>query len=193
MRKQLRDMPCNTCAQISASKPLSIMELRAILHVTYQDMSRKLHNEDAMSKVGLMKAAELTGKSASTIHRAMKAGRLSFDMNEHGERVVDASELFRVFPPKASEEASEELRDEMPRNVARHNTQLAKTEVELRAEREKNAMLEQLLDEMRQERQAERREKERLLSILEKQTLLLPKPQEETPSKKPTRRWWHLS
>ena len=95
-------MPCNTCAQISVSKPLPIIELRAILHVTYQDMSRKLHNEDAMSKVGLMKAAELTGKSASTIHRAMKAGRLSFNMNEHGERVVDASELFRVFPPKAT-------------------------------------------------------------------------------------------
>jgi hypothetical protein len=168
------------------------MELRAVLHVTYQDMSRKLHNEDAMSKVGLMKAAELTGKSASTIHRAMKAGRLSFDMNEHGERVVDASELFRVFPPKASGEISRELRDDMLSNIARHDTQFAKMEVELRAEREKNAMLGQLLDEMRQEHQAERREKERLLSILEKQTLLLPKPQEESLPKKQARRWWHL-
>src|SRR5918999_145983 len=106
-----------------------------------------------MTKLGLMKAAELTGKSASTIHRAMKAGRLSFEMNDHGERTVDALEL-------------------------------EKMEVELRAERAKNALLEQLLDEMRQERQAERREKERLLSILEKHTLLLPKPQEDTPPKK---------
>jgi hypothetical protein len=114
-------------------------------------------------------------------------------MNEHGERVVDASELFRVFPAKVSAETAEELHAEMPSNIARHDTQLAKMEIELRAEREKNALLEQLLDEMRQERQAERREKERLLSILEKQTLLLPKPQEETTPKKPIRRWWHLS
>ena len=143
-----------------------------------------------MTKLGLMKAAELTGKSASTIHRAMKAGRLSFGMNDHGERTVDASELFRVFPPKASETASEELRDDTPSNIARHAMQLEKMEVELRAERAKNALLEQLLDEMRQERQAERREKERLLSILEKHTLLLPKSQEETPPKK--KRWWHF-
>jgi hypothetical protein len=143
-----------------------------------------------MTKLGLMKAAELTGKSASTIHRAMKAGRLSFEMNDHGERTVDASELFRVFPPKVSETASEELRDDTPSNIARHAMQLGKMEVELRAERAKNALLEQLLDEMRQERQAERREKERLLSILEKHTLLLPKSQEETPPKK--KRWWHF-
>jgi hypothetical protein len=143
-----------------------------------------------MTKLGLMKAAELTGKSASTIHRAMKAGRLSFEMNDHGERTVDASELFRVFPPKVSETASEELRDDTSSNIARHAMQLEKMEVELRAERTKNALLEQLLDEMRQERQAERREKERLLSILEKHTLLLPKSQEETPPKK--KRWWHF-
>jgi hypothetical protein len=143
-----------------------------------------------MTKLGLMKAAEITGKSASTIHRAMKAGRLSFEMNDHGERTVDASELFRVFPPKASETTSVELRDDTSGNIARHAMQLEKIEVELRAERAKNALLEQLLDEMRQERQAERREKERLLSILEKHTLLLPKSQEETPQKK--KRWWHF-
>jgi hypothetical protein len=143
-----------------------------------------------MSKIGLMKAAELTGKSASTIHRAMKAGRISFELNEHGERVVDASELFRVFSPKVSDDRADELRDDTPSNIARHGAQFAKLEVELRAEREKNAMLEQLLEEMRQERHAERREKEQLLGILEKQTLLLPRPQEETSPKKQTKRWW---
>lgn len=164
------------------------MELGATPPVTCQAISRNVAKEGAMTKVGLMKAAELTGKSASTIHRALKAGRLSFEINDHGERSVDASELFRVFPPKASGEPSEALRDEMPSHIARHDTQLAKMEVELRAERERNAILEQLLNEMRQERQAERREKEQLLGILEKQTLLLPKPQEETPPKK--KRWW---
>ena len=70
--------------------------------------------------------------------------------------------------------------------------QLAKLEVELRAEREKNAMLAKLLEDMREERQVERREKERLLSLLEKQTLLLPQPQEATllTRKRHWWRWW---
>jgi len=97
-----------------------------------------------MTKLGLMKAAEITGKSTSTIQRAMKAGRLSFEMNDHGERTVDASELFRVFPPKASETTSEELCDDISGNIARHAMQLEKMEVELRAERAKNALLERV-------------------------------------------------
>jgi len=136
-----------------------------------------------MSKLGLMKAAEITGKSPSTIHRAMKAGRLSFEVNGHGERIIDASELFRVFPPKFAEETPPPLHADMSGNVARHDTQLIKLEVELRAAQEKIAVLEQLLDELRQERHLERQEKERLLSLLERQTLLLPRPQDEAPKK----------
>src|SRR5215470_9637820 len=124
-----------------------------------------------MAKLGLKKAAEETGKSPSTIHRAMDSGRLSYELNEHGERVVDTAELFRVFSPKSSEDTPEELRSEQQGSIARHDMQLVKMEVELRAEREKNAMLEKLLEDMREERQAERREKERLLSLLEKHTL----------------------
>jgi hypothetical protein len=62
-----------------------------------------------MAKLGLKKAAEETGKSPSTIHRAMDSGRLSYELNEHGERVVDTAELFRVFSPKSSEDTPEEL------------------------------------------------------------------------------------
>jgi hypothetical protein len=49
--------------------------------------------ERGMAKVGLQRAAELTGKSRSTIHRAMNAGRLSYEKNESGERLIDVSEL----------------------------------------------------------------------------------------------------
>ena len=143
-----------------------------------------------MAKLGLKKAAEETGKSPSTIHRAMDSGRLSYELNEHGERVVDTAELFRVFSPKSSEDTPEELHSEQQGSMARHDMQLVKMEVELRAEREKNAMLEKLLEDMREERQAERREKERLLSLLEKQTLLLPQPQ-EAPLLTKKRHWWH--
>lgn len=52
-----------------------------------------------MAKVGLKRAAELTGKSPSTIHRAAKAGRLSCEVQDDGDRLFDTSELGRVFGP----------------------------------------------------------------------------------------------
>ncbi len=50
-----------------------------------------------MAKVGAQRAAELTGKSKSTIQRAMKSGKLSFEVLDNKRRAIDVSELERVF------------------------------------------------------------------------------------------------
>jgi len=50
-----------------------------------------------MPMVGLKRASELTGKSQSTIHRAMKSGRLSYGLDSMGKMVIDVSELNRVY------------------------------------------------------------------------------------------------
>jgi hypothetical protein len=50
-----------------------------------------------MGAIGLAEAAKLTGRNQSSIHRAMKAGRLSYTKNEVGERRIDVAELERVF------------------------------------------------------------------------------------------------
>lgn len=50
-----------------------------------------------MAKVGPQRAADLTGRSKSTIQRAMKAGKLSYEVDNAGRRVIDVSELDRVF------------------------------------------------------------------------------------------------
>lgn len=50
-----------------------------------------------MAKVGAQRASELTGKSKSTIQRCMNNGKLSFDVDNAGRRVIDVSELDRVF------------------------------------------------------------------------------------------------
>ncbi|MEM6469599.1 MAG: hypothetical protein AAF802_08495 [Planctomycetota bacterium] len=42
-------------------------------------------------------AGRVTGKGRSTITRHMKSGKLSFQLNEAGYRVVEASELMRVY------------------------------------------------------------------------------------------------
>ena len=48
-------------------------------------------------QMGLRAAARMTGRNQSTIHRAMKNGRLSYTLNEAGERQIDVAELERVF------------------------------------------------------------------------------------------------
>lgn len=50
-----------------------------------------------MAKVGAQRAAELTGRSKSTVQRAMNNGKLSFEVDPNGRRVIDVSELERVF------------------------------------------------------------------------------------------------
>jgi len=50
-----------------------------------------------MAKVGAQRAAELTGVSKSTIQRAMNNGKLSFEIDANDRRIIDVSELERVF------------------------------------------------------------------------------------------------
>lgn len=50
-----------------------------------------------MAKVGAHRASELTGRSKSTIQRAMKTGKLSYEVDEAGRKLIDVSELERVF------------------------------------------------------------------------------------------------
>jgi len=60
-----------------------------------------------MAKVGAQRAAELTGKSKSTIQRAMNSGKLSYELDANNRRIIDVSELERVFGLSApSEKAS---------------------------------------------------------------------------------------
>lgn len=56
-----------------------------------------------MPKVGPQRAAEMTGRSKSTIQRAMNAGKLSYEVDESGHRVIDVSELERVFGLQAQD------------------------------------------------------------------------------------------
>jgi hypothetical protein len=44
-------------------------------------------------------AAKATGLSKTTIHRAIKSGKLSANRNENGSFEIDASELHRVYQP----------------------------------------------------------------------------------------------
>ena len=50
-----------------------------------------------MAKVSISEAARLTGKSRTTLHRLIKAGELSTCSGVRNAKLVDISELIRVF------------------------------------------------------------------------------------------------
>lgn len=66
-----------------------------------------------MAKVGAQRAAELTGKSKSTIQRAMNNGKISFELDSNGRRVIDVSELDRAFGLKPSEANNSSVEQEL--------------------------------------------------------------------------------
>jgi hypothetical protein len=80
-----------------------------------------------MASIGLSEAARLTGRNQSTIHRAMKTGRLSYTKDAAGERRIDTAELDRVFgmrhgPNGASAGSNGATADAMAQPVASHVT-----------------------------------------------------------------------
>lgn len=50
--------------------------------------------------LSLREAQEESGKSKSTIQRAITKGRMSATKNDNGEYEIDPAELFRVYPKK---------------------------------------------------------------------------------------------
>ena len=59
----------------------------------------------------LSQAAKETGKGKSSIHRAIKSGRLSAQRHEDGTYSINAAELFRAFPPAPPEPALEQSQE----------------------------------------------------------------------------------
>lgn len=65
-----------------------------------------------MAKVSISEAARLTGKSRTTLHRLIKTGVLSTCHGARNSRMVDVSELIRVFGPlehRASEQVTAQV------------------------------------------------------------------------------------
>ncbi len=91
-----------------------------------------------MAKVGAQRAAALTGKSKSTIQRAMNSGKLSFELDANKRRVIDVSELERVFGIK-----QEAMKEEKPAAKS-----VVKTgEIEAAVEKERMSMQIKMLEQ----------------------------------------------
>jgi hypothetical protein len=140
-----------------------------------------------MAKVALTRAAELTGKSPSTIHRAMRKGRLSYETDEHGARLVDVSELERAFGLVSQSSSS---RDGVAQ-LQQAGTQSHELHVEIEVSRFKIASLEERMRELALQRDEMRHDRDRWRSQAER--LLTDQRETVTPTSSPRRRrWWQF-
>ena len=101
-----------------------------------------------MPELSLSQAAKLTGKSKSTINRAIKTGKLSAARNEDGSYSIDPAELARAFdidPPEGAKR-----RDAEP-DGTRLLERIAALEAMLNREREISADLKEDRDRWRQQ------------------------------------------
>ena len=117
-----------------------------------------------MAKVGIQKAADLSGKSKATIQRAMKSGRLSFELDEAGEKVVDMSELERVYGPFSSKSASESesiIRAELQR--AQDMLEVERMKMRVRGLEDQLHMTKEQLDDMREQRDQWQKQAQQIL------------------------------
>ena len=133
-----------------------------------------------MAKLNLTQAAKAAGIARGTLYRHIADGKVTCEQNGNGERVIDISELLRVYKQLNSDGASqgdvqndEIEQQETPRDVQIEQVLreqisfLDRQNADLRRDKEK-------AEEREEKKQAE---VDRLTGIIEKQqTLLLPAP-----------------
>lgn len=129
-----------------------------------------------MTKLSMRQAAATFAVSRTTLTKDLERGKVSGSKDDAGQWRIDHSELLRVYQPRSSAkdarpdharpidhagQGGDPPRPPAPDDAA---IRLARVEAELAAEREKTALLERHLDDLRR---------------------MLP-----PPDAKPRRRWW---
>lgn len=107
-----------------------------------------------MPTISFSEAARIAGVNPSTIHRAVKKGRLSAKMLDNGQKVIDPSELQRVFP---SERPRKSTHGAMPLHaintvLAAKNEAIELLHAQIRNLSEERIDLRKRLDESEKER-----------------------------------------
>lgn len=104
----------------------------------------------------LRQAAELTGKSKSTLTRAIKSGRLSASRDGEGMYAIDPAELARAYPFVERPDAQHDARHGAPRNNETEPDDAAILRLRLSL----------LVNEQNRERAAAEREREQLAATV---------------------------
>lgn len=120
-----------------------------------------------MAKVGAQRAAELTGRSKSTVQRAMNSGKLSFEIDANGRRLIDASELDRVFgllPQGAgSAPAAQETTSQTELQRAADMLEIERLKMRVRGLEEQLELTREQLEDMRGQRDLWQKQSQQIL------------------------------
>jgi predicted site-specific integrase-resolvase len=133
----------------------------------------------------LGEAAKATGNSKTTIHRAIKSGRVSATRKDDGSYEIDPAELHRVFPPKSAGNGF--TNDNLEQTVTRVETEGLRREIDLLRERLTDK--DRVIEDLRHDRDHARDERDRLLKVIEEQagSVRLLTDQTRTPAAEPER------
>lgn len=125
-------------------------------------------------------AAKATGKSKTTLHRAIKSGRISATKTEDGSYSIEPSELHRVFPAATAGTPASLLhrndKEQISNTLETLRTQLEWQQKERERER---ALLQETIADLREDRDKWRQQATSLLTDQ--------RPEPSTPTR---RRWW---
>jgi hypothetical protein len=111
-----------------------------------------------MPKLSPREAVKLYQVSRATLAKALIEGKISAEKSAAGHWQIDPSELMRVYQPRAPQKAvsrsnpdqvSRVSPDPKPSSDQALELRLARAEAALDAEREKNALLQRNLDDLR--------------------------------------------
>ena len=147
-----------------------------------------------MARITISEAEKLVNPSGKTLHRWTQQGKLSYSLNAEGVKVVDTAELERVCGPLKNPNADSRESHESGHRDTVSRVETAdfappavpdKTELVSSLERHIESLTSQLETANRQLDRAFD-EKAGLLRVLENQTLMLPKPEEEVEKLS----WW---
>lgn len=120
-----------------------------------------------MAKVGAQRAAELTGRSKSTVQRSMNSGKLSFEIDGNGRRLIDVSELDRVFGllPQSggSAPASQESTSQAELQRAADMLEIERLKMRVRGLEEQLEITREQLEDMRGQRDLWQKQSQQIL------------------------------
>jgi len=122
-----------------------------------------------MAKVGAQRAAELTGRSKSTVQRSMNSGKLSFEIDSNGRRLIDVSELDRVFgllPQNAGSGAGASAQESSPQSELQRAADMLEIErlkMRVRALEEQLEITRDQLEDMRGQRDLWQKQSQQIL------------------------------
>ena len=124
-----------------------------------------------MAKLNLTQAAKAAGIARGTLYKHIQEGKISCQLDDKGKRIIDTSELMRVYGEIKQPETTHERSAERP---IEHKETQEETGV-AQVLRERIGDLEKQVEDLRKDKEESRKREAELLDIVkQQQTLLLP-------------------